>query len=993
MPFKKLVMKSSILIIILIFCAQIAIAQNGGYYKNWITSSGSMATFTANDTPTLSQVGGVLPFNIRYATSQFSYYNNCLITSPKTGRFLFYLDQNGIIFDSTFMPMPNSISVFNIGTINTSNTSLGIGITRYQTSVLFVPVSNNDNQFLLFTLRPTLTSINYNKSSCNLYYSLIDMSLNNGKGDVVATQKNVLLKTGLWGGPLNAVRNPQNNHFWLLCHDTTSTYFAFNIDANGQINTTPVSSTIGNHLPQNLFGAPGVLKSNTMGTLLGLGFSNGFDTIFSSPITSPYRNKDYTLELCNFNKATGQLNLFKNYQFSSFFSRIEFSPNGNYLYCYDSNLLIQLNIFNNSRSTIRSYPSLVTSSFWNSSSLVAAPLFHVALARDWFIEPYQPIFFKYPDNWMQLAENGKIYFTDTSLWSSPNINPFGLGNMRIHNQSCIPYPDLPFPACGFKDSIYFALGTDTNAALYHSTVNYNAQNEFRISFPNIINSLLFSPTIVRPWATQISYTTATLNSQSWVANTTNFPITQRGFCYGLSPQPSGNITPVAPGTGPFSAPIAGLQPNTTYYIRAYATNSLGTFYSADSTFKTLKPNTAPIISSIANANFCTADSIAFVVVDSESTPVHMQYSISSSNPALLPLSGLSISGVDTQKQFHFIPTAGQSGSSLITIQATDSNGLQSSISFTLSVGNLPTLSTQAQGPTTFCTGDSVRLQVNAPSSYSYQWYKNGTIIAGALQASYKATQSGTYTCELHMGNCVGTSTAQQIQVVPAPIASISTPNTTVICNGQGALLQATTGVGYTYQWTMNGFDIAGATNPTYTATIGSYYTVKVSNGYCARTSSPITITVNTAPVAIIHWNGTQLFSPISFYSYQWYFNGVLIPGATGQYYTPTQAGLYYVMVGNENGCKSLSPNYNLLTLSINSLNTPSLSIYPNPTTGMLQVAEFKEGALYVYNAMGQLIIQQTEPLIDLSKQANGIYQIRAYNSAQELIGIGRVVKE
>jgi hypothetical protein len=43
--------------------------------------------------------------------------------------------------------------------------------------------------------------------------------------------------------------------------------------------------------------------------------------------------------------------------------------------------------------------------------------------------------------------------------------------------------------------------------------------------------------------------------------------------------------------------------------------------------------------------------------------------------------------------------------------------------------------------------------------------------------------------------------------------------------------------------------------------------------------------------------------------------------------------------------------------------------------------------------MGQLIIQQTEPIIDLSKQANGIYQIRAYNQAQELIGIGRVVKE
>ena len=43
--------------------------------------------------------------------------------------------------------------------------------------------------------------------------------------------------------------------------------------------------------------------------------------------------------------------------------------------------------------------------------------------------------------------------------------------------------------------------------------------------------------------------------------------------------------------------------------------------------------------------------------------------------------------------------------------------------------------------------------------------------------------------------------------------------------------------------------------------------------------------------------------------------------------------------------------------------------------------------------MGQLVLQQTSSPIDLGKQANGVYHIRAYNSAQELIGIGRVVKE
>jgi hypothetical protein len=98
-------------------------------------------------------------------------------------------------------------------------------------------------------------------------------------------------------------------------------------------------------------------------------------------------------------------------------------------------------------------------------------------------------------------------------------------------------------------------------------------------------------------------------------------------------------------------------------------------------------------------------------------------------------------------------------------------------------------------------------------------------------------------------------------------------------------------------------------------------------------------------------------------------------------------------VGNANNCFSLSPNYNLLTLSVNNLATPILQIYPNPTTGLVSLDNFTDGILYVYNALGQLIIQQTTSPIDLSKQANGIYHIRAYNNAQELIGIGRVVKE
>jgi Concanavalin A-like lectin/glucanases superfamily/Secretion system C-terminal sorting domain len=332
--------------------------------------------------------------------------------------------------------------------------------------------------------------------------------------------------------------------------------------------------------------------------------------------------------------------------------------------------------------------------------------------------------------------------------------------------------------------------------------------------------------------------------------------------------------------------------------------------------------------------------------------------------------------------------------STINAVCTNSYGCKSnSNSIAVNVLPLPNVQCTASGPTSICTGDSVKLNALINTSYTYQWYLNGVLMPNKTAPTLYATAAGVYTYTAQLNGCSQTSNAITVNVSNTPEASIVAQSTTIICNGQGVLLQAVPGTGYSYQWTMNGFDIAGATNATYMATIGSYYTVKISNGACYGVSQPITVTVNSNPSAIIHWNGTQLFSPIVFSTYQWYLNGVLIPGATGQYYTPTQNGVYYVLVGNDNGCQSISPNYNLLTLSVSNITTPSLQLYPNPTTGMLQVDNFKEGTLYVYNALGQLIIQQSKSIIDLSKQANGIYHIRAYNQAQELIGIGRVVKE
>lgn len=66
------------------------------------------------------------------------------------------------------------------------------------------------------------------------------------------------------------------------------------------------------------------------------------------------------------------------------------------------------------------------------------------------------------------------------------------------------------------------------------------------------------------------------------------PITVRGVCYSTIPNPTtaGNKTIDGSGTGIFSSNIPGLTANTTYYVRAYATNGVSTYYGNQVSFTT-----------------------------------------------------------------------------------------------------------------------------------------------------------------------------------------------------------------------------------------------------------------------------------------------------------------------------------------------------------------------------------------------------------------------
>ncbi|HLP53099.1 MAG TPA: T9SS type A sorting domain-containing protein, partial [Chitinophagales bacterium] len=111
---------------------------------------------------------------------------------------------------------------------------------------------------------------------------------------------------------------------------------------------------------------------------------------------------------------------------------------------------------------------------------------------------------------------------------------------------------------------------------------------------------------------------------------------------------------------------------------------------------------------------------------------------------------------------------------------------------------------------------------------------------------------------------------------------------------------------------------------------------------------------------------------------QWYLNGGIITGATGQNYTATQNGNYTV-IASANNCSSASSNSLFVTITgLNDLAEENISIYPNPASSQLFVAT---GSLLVtqiniYNAAGSLVKQITEPQsksVDISELAEGAY--------------------
>jgi hypothetical protein len=193
-------------------------------------------------------------------------------------------------------------------------------------------------------------------------------------------------------------------------------------------------------------------------------------------------------------------------------------------------------------------------------------------------------------------------------------------------------------------------------------------------------------------------------------------------------------------------------------------------------------------------------------------------------------------------------------------------------------------------------------------------------------------------------------------------------------SGSVSCQQNSTGATYPYTVPNGPLAITGYCNPNFgTGTIYLYlYDWLVTEG-CKSARIPSTVTVVNLAIPTITQNFNTLTSS-SATGNQWYFNGNIIPGATGQTLNITQTGNYTVVV-TDSGCIATSSVFTVITIGLEDISTASVNIYPVPANQWLYINSGENqniSTIDIVDITGRKIYSEA---IDMEQMGNNILKI------------------
>ena len=152
----------------------------------------------------------------------------CASVSSSNGDLLFYTDGTWV-FNAQHDTMPDGDSLFGNG----SSTQ----------SAVIVPYPGNPYKYYIFTVRGCTGGSPNGLSGQYFSYSIVDMTLESGLGNVVVAQKNIILFDSA-AEKCTAMLHHNGNDIWVIGHEeVTNRFHAFHIGQSGIIDT--VTSNVG----------------------------------------------------------------------------------------------------------------------------------------------------------------------------------------------------------------------------------------------------------------------------------------------------------------------------------------------------------------------------------------------------------------------------------------------------------------------------------------------------------------------------------------------------------------------------------------------------------------------------------------------------------------------------------------------------------------------------------------------------------------------------
>jgi hypothetical protein len=328
--------------------------------KDGICSDTVYATLTVSDTSSCSGgskrgnvwlfgYGAGIDFNFNppqpLSNSSMSAYEGCASIADDNGALQFYTD--GInVWDNTDTQMPNGWGL--------------LGDPSASQSGIIVPHPGNANLYYIFTVDAI-----ENGGANGFNYSIVDLSLNGGKGDV--TVKNVPLQSPT-AEKITAVFHNNKNDIWVIGHGLNTDQFWVYLITNSGLNTTPILSNVG-----SVQDSRGCLKASPDGSLL------------AAAVTET----DLMVEIYKFNNSTGVIsNPIKVPIITTAFwgpFGVEFSPDNTKLYLstwYDAKQLFQFDLTNFNQTDIIASQYLVADASTNFAAMQLGPDGKIYVARE-----------------------------------------------------------------------------------------------------------------------------------------------------------------------------------------------------------------------------------------------------------------------------------------------------------------------------------------------------------------------------------------------------------------------------------------------------------------------------------------------------------------------------------------------------------------------------------------------------------------------------------